>query len=98
MRHRANNSKIKYEHNMIPGLRERLESIEGWEEIRSIIPGEICRIKGSGRRLQLSVQYQTQTGLKLLAKTSSSVQEVFVVTTEPLRLQGRIEKLSLERG
>jgi len=74
------NSKIKYEHGMIDGLRELLERVEVLEEIVSIIPGVIKPVRGSGSGIRLEVKYPTQTGLKLLAKSSTSVQEVFIVS------------------
>lgn len=81
MRHRGS-SKIKYEHNMIQGLRQLLEQIEPWDEIKSIIPGEI-RPTRSHRPLSLDVKYDTPTGVKCLAKSGSAVQEVFIVTSNP---------------
>ena len=39
MKHRARSSKIKYEHTMIPGLREFLEKeIEPLDFVKSIFP------------------------------------------------------------
>lgn len=77
---KSGKSKIKYEHGMIDGLRDLLESIESIEEIVSIIPGVIKPVRGSGSGIRLEVKYPTQTGIKLLAKSSTSVQEVFIVT------------------
>jgi hypothetical protein len=77
---RSGKSKIKYEHGMIDGLRDLLESIESIDEIVSIIPGVIKPVRGSGSGIRLEVKYPTQTGIKLLAKSSTSVQEVFIVT------------------
>lgn len=90
MRLRQGSSKIKYEHGMISGLREFLESIEDWPEFRSAIPGVIRPIRGSGD-LQLRVQYATPAGLKCLAKAGAAVQEVFFVTADPAALEKRIK-------
>ncbi|MFA6210832.1 MAG: DUF2103 domain-containing protein [Candidatus Obscuribacterales bacterium] len=87
---KSGRSKIKYEHGMIDGLRDLLESIEHIEEIVSIIPGVIKPVRGSGSGIRLEVKYPTQTGIKLLAKSSTSVQEVFMVTKDADAL---IEKL-----
>lgn len=76
---------------MIDGLRDLLEKIESWEEIVSIIPGEIRPAKGSGSGLRLEVKYLTSSGLKTIAKSTTAVQEVFFVTRLPDELQ---EKLS----
>ena len=88
MKHRGS-SKIKYQHDMIKGLRKFLEEIEPWEEIKTLIPGEIRPTK-SVRKFVLAVQYETQTGLKCLAKSGNAVQEVFVVTNNPEGFKKRL--------
>lgn len=97
MKYRAGNSKIKYEHGMIDGLRELLETIEPWEEIRSIIPGVIKTSK-SRHKLLLRIQYETPTGLKCQARGGLAVQEVFFVTSEPEKLQKRLEQFTAKDG
>src|SRR5438552_3482910 len=81
MRHRGS-SKIKYEHHMIQGLRQFLEKIQVWDEIKSIIPGEIRPTKASVL-LRLEIKYDTPTGVKCLARSGAAVQEVFIVTSSP---------------
>lgn len=92
MKHRGS-SKIKYEHEMIKGLRKLLESIEDWEEITSIIPARIKPIKAVEPRLRLTVQQRTPTGFKCLARSGSAVQEVFIVSSKLEALQKKIEAL-----
>jgi len=89
MRHRGH-SKIKYEHHMIRGLRQLLEQIESWIEIKSIIPGEIKPTK-SNKPLSMEIKYNTPTGIKCLARSGSAVQEVFIVTSSPEALELRFE-------
>ena len=91
MRLRQGSSKIKYQHGMITGLRDLLESIEDWPEFRSAIPGVIRPTKGSGAAT-LRVQYVTSAGLKCLAKSGAAVQEVFFVTDDAVALKTKIEK------
>lgn len=91
MRLRQGSSKIKYQHGMIAGLRELLESIEDWPEFRSAIPGVIRPTKGSGVPT-LRVQYATGAGLKCLAKSGAAVQEVFFVTDTADTLKKRLEQ------
>lgn len=93
MRHRAGSSKIKYEHHMIGGLRRYLEDrLEPMAEVRSIIPGRISRVRGTGRsELQVRFQYATDTGAKLIARGPGVVQEVFVVTRDPQRLREELD-------
>ena len=90
MRLRQGSSKIKYQHGMIAGLRELLESIEDWDEFRTAVPGVIRPTKGAGPAV-LRVQYATSSGLKCLAKSGAAVQEVFFVTDVPDALKARIE-------
>ena len=92
MRHRARNSKIKYEHGMIHGLRTFLErEIEPLDYVQSIFPGEIKHTKGANPGFRVRFQYATKTGAKFLAYSSSAVQELFVVTKNPESLRTLIE-------
>ena len=66
MKYRARSSKIKYQHDMIHGLRQFLEEkIEPLEYVDSIFPGEIKRTKGVNPRLRVEFKYATETGAKL---------------------------------
>jgi hypothetical protein len=90
MKHRGKSSKLRYEHALIEGLRPVLESIAPWEEIHSIIPGRIKSTRGSKRQIRLEIKYFTGTGLKVLAKTGTAVQEVFFVTANPQVVRERL--------
>ena len=68
---------------MIDGLKDLLERIESWEVIVSIIPGEIRPARGSDSGIHLHVKYPTQSGIKVLAKSTTAVQEVFFVSRDP---------------
>ena len=71
--------KLKVEHHLLEGLRDYLKEIEKWECVESIIPGRIVRQnKGRGSK-GLFLKYRTISGYKLLYKSGTSVQEVFVV-------------------
>ena len=99
MKHRARSSKIKYQHDMIPGLRKFLEEeIEPLDYVESIFPGEIRRTKGGSSRFKLRFRYATGTGAKLLAYGPATVQEVFVVTKEPQRLKAFLERRWSAKG
>jgi hypothetical protein len=77
---------------MIHGLREFLErGIEPLDYVESIFPGEIKRTKGTTSGLKINFKYATKTGAKLLAYSSSAVQEVFVVTKEPEKLKALLK-------
>jgi len=75
---------------MIKGLKELLQSIETWEEISGIIPGRISPSKVSA--LHLTIQYETSSGIKCLAK-GDGVQEVFFVSSDPKSLLFKLQEL-----
>jgi hypothetical protein len=79
---------------MISGLQDLLERIEPWEEIISVIPGEIKPAKGHGSGIRLEVKYPTSSGIKALAKNTEAVQEVFFVTKSPEQLQIRLKAMN----
>ncbi len=90
---RRRKGKIKREHHMLEGLEEILEEIEKWDCVESIIPGRIVRQnKGRGSK-GIFLKYPTISGYKLLYKTGTSVQEVFVVCNN----YENFEKLFKER-
>ena len=76
---------------MINGLRELLEEMEAYPEVKSIIPGRINHCRGS-TAITMRVQYPTRTGLKCIVRSGASVQEVFFVSSVPEALKRRIEK------
>lgn len=78
---------------MIDGLQDLLERIEPWESIVSIIPGEIRPARGSDSGIHLHVKYPTQSGIKVLAKSTTAVQEVFFVSKQPDELIRLLNKL-----
>ncbi|MGH7801404.1 MAG: DUF2103 domain-containing protein [Thermodesulfobacteriota bacterium] len=90
MRHRKH--KIKRQHGMIKGLREFLEeNISTLDFVDGIIPGEIKVGSATGENLIVKYKYSTVSGAKLIAKSGSSIQEVFVVTRFPEKLREVIE-------
>jgi hypothetical protein len=91
MKHRKN--KIKRQHSIIKGLGSFLEThISPLEFVESIIPGEIKVGKKPGENLVVRYKYSTVSGAKLIARSGTSVQEVFVVTSDPEGLKGIIEE------
>ncbi len=94
MKHRARSSKIKYQHGMIPGLRRFLErKLEPMAEVQALIPGRIQRKRGADSAFRVRLQYETETGFKLIAHAPGVVQEVFVVSDEREPLRARLEDL-----
>jgi len=90
---RRRSGKLKVQHHFLEGLEKYLEEIQSWEVVESIIPGRIVR-QNRGRGSQgLFLKYRTLSGYKLLYKSGTSVQEVFVVCGD----HGIFEKLFRER-
>ena len=90
MKYRKN--KIKTEHSIIKGLRRFLEdNISGLDHVTGIIPGEINVGRATGENLAVSYKYNTRSGAKLIARSGTSVQEVFIITKNPEELKTVIE-------
>lgn len=70
--------KIKREHHVIERVWPVLERMAACDLITSIIPGPISPLNARG--FEVTFQRFTDTGLRLLAKNGSAVQEVWVVT------------------
>lgn len=93
MKYRKN--KIKREHSIIKGLKEYLErNISDLDYVKGIIPGEIKVGNATGENLEVKYKYKTVSGAKLIARSGNSVQEVFVVTSDPEKLEKVIDSLS----
>lgn len=69
--------KIKREHSVIERVWPVLERMAECDLIASIIPGPISPLNSRG--FEVTFQRFTETGLRLLAKNGSAVQEVYVV-------------------
>lgn len=92
MKYRKN--KIKQEHGIIKGLKKYLErNLADLDYVTGIIPGEITVGRATGETLVVKYKYSTVSGAKLLARSGSSVQEVFVVTNDSEKLRKEIESL-----
>jgi len=76
---------VKREHGIIQNALLWLENLGRLSEVTDIIPGVIDVSHSSERGIVY--KYETQTGCKLLLKSNGSIQEVFVVTKDPTRVQ-----------
>ena len=74
-------AKIKVQHHVLSQIRPALTEIASWPEVDGLIPGVIRPKKGPSTGL--SLQYRTQAGFKLIARSGGAAQEVFVVTSHP---------------
>jgi len=94
-RFKYRSGKIKVEHTLLEGLSEYLKEIEKWDCVETIIPGRIVRQnKGRGSK-GLFLKYRTISGFKLLYKTGTSVQEVFVVCKDYEEFERRFKETFL---
>ncbi|MEW8979053.1 MAG: DUF2103 domain-containing protein [Symbiobacterium sp.] len=83
--------KIKREHSVIEQLWPVLEQIAECDLVTSIIPGPIRPLNTHG--FEVTFQRFTETGLRLLAKNGSAVQEVYLVAPDK---QAALEWLAAE--
>ena len=88
MKYRRN--KVKREHGIIQNALLWLENLGRLSEVTDIIPGVIDVSHSSERGVVY--KYETQTGCKLLLKSNGSIQEVFVVTRNPVCVQEWVKK------
>lgn len=85
---------LKKEHGILPGLESLLQQLSEDSDVRSIVPGRIYASRGrSGGKLHVRASTPTATGLKLIARRGSSVQEVFVVCSQPDRITQVLKSL-----
>ena len=91
MKYRKN--KIKQEHGIIKGLKKFLEhEVSSLDSVEGIIPGRIKVGKTPGENLIVTYQYSTVSGAKLIARSGTSVQEVFVITNDPEKVRDVIQE------
>ena len=64
MNHRAKSSKIKYQRNMVQGLRNFLEEeLESLEYVTAILPAQIRRTKSTSSRLKVRFKIENYAEL-----------------------------------
>ncbi|ASJ09718.1 hypothetical protein A3L11_01745 [Thermococcus siculi] len=87
---------VKREHHFLKGLEKPLEDIARIPGVKKVIPGRIYA--SDSRGFEIRVSRETQTGLKLIAKSDGSVQEVFLVVSKADRegVRREIKRLAEE--
>lgn len=85
---------VKREHHFLKGLEKPLEEIARIPGVKKVIPGRIYA--SDSRGFEIKVVRETLTGLKLLAKSDGSVQEIFLVVDKKdrKRVSEEIERIS----
>ncbi|MCA6213703.1 hypothetical protein GBV73_10935 [Thermococcus sp. 101 C5] len=74
---------VKREHHFLKGLEKPLEEIASIPGVKKVIPGRIYA--SDSRGFEIKVTRETHAGLKLVAKSDGSVQEVFLVVDREQR-------------
>jgi len=78
---RTAKNKLKVEHRIIPGVQAFLERfLERNQEIRSVIPGVIRKVRDARGPVQVRVTAPTMNGWKAIALAAGQRQELFVST------------------
>ncbi|AEC52355.1 hypothetical protein PNA2_1439 [Pyrococcus sp. NA2] len=87
---------VKREHHFLKGLERPLEKIAKIQGVKKVIPGRIYA--SDSRGFEIKVTRETKTGLKLIAKSDGSVQEIFLVVDRAHRekVKNEIERLMKE--
>lgn len=83
---------VKREHHFLRGIEKPLEEIAAVPGVKKVIPGRIY--SSDSRGFEIKVSRETLTGLKLIAKSDGSVQEVFLVVDKADR--ERVKEAILE--
>lgn len=77
---RTAKGKLKIEHSILDDLRPVLERLAAREEIRSIIPGVIRRVRDAKGPVKIHITVPTQNGWKAIALANGARQEMFIST------------------
>lgn len=101
---RKRSGKVTNRHGKIAGLAEVLDHLQNVGEIKSIVAGSISGgdkrtgQQASNKTATLTVQYQTPTGLRCMAKSQDGGrQEVYVVTDWPEVVAVKIAAMNASR-
>ncbi|KGG18894.1 hypothetical protein EV08_1381 [Prochlorococcus marinus str. SS2] len=64
------------------------------EEIKTITPGVIARVRGNSGKLKIKITRKIKGGFKLIARKGKSAQEVYILTNyDNTELEDKINKL-----
>ncbi len=90
--------RVKREHGRVRGLDDVCDAIlKLGPGVTRIVPGRINRRRGTGPA-KLTVQYETDSGIKCMWYISGTVQEVFVVTNIPADTHAWLTTWITEQG
>jgi len=79
-------------HAVVAGVEAALREISGWPGVESVVAGRISKVRHRYPALSVTLQTSTVSGLKCLARIGQSVQELFVVTSQPAAVTQRLKQ------
>jgi hypothetical protein len=77
---RTAQGKLKIEHSILDDLRPVLERLVARDDIRSIIPGVIRRVRDAKGEVKMHITVPTQNGWKAIGLCNGARQELFIST------------------
>src|ERR1700722_18628111 len=77
---RTAQGKLKIEHSILTDLRPVLERLVAREDIRSIIPGVIRKVRYAKGDVKIPITVPTQNGWKAIGLSNGARQELFIST------------------
>ena len=77
---RTGKGKLKIEHSILDDLRPVLDRLVMRDEIRSIIPGVIRRVRDAKGVVKIGITVPTTNGWKAIAQANGARQELFIST------------------
>ena len=81
MRLRTAQDKLKIEHSIIDGVKDRLQRLlADTPEVRSVVPGVIKPVRDAKGEPRVRVTVPTTNGWKAIALSSGARQELFIST------------------
>ena len=84
MRLRTAQDKLKIEHSIIGGVRDRLQRLlADTPEVRSVVPGVIKPVRDAKGEPRVRVTVPTTNGWKAIALSGGARQELFISTALP---------------
>lgn len=92
-KHRHRDNKVKKMHTIIGDYAKHLDAIGSIPEVKAVITGVISPHKSEYE--EMTFQYFTDSGLKLLAKTTQAIQEVFLTTDAKQRVLDELHRLGI---
>jgi hypothetical protein len=96
VRLRTAHDKLKIEHSIIDGVRERLQRLlTGNPQIRSVVPGVIRPVRDAKGEPRVRITVPTTNGWKAIALSAGARQELFISTALS---KEDLEKALLECG